>query len=106
MSKYLIGLIVFLALSLVGGFFFLTELKALALPFIGWLVIENFTAMLAALQWKHWNDARHPGKTDALYAKFLGVPIAEFEALSDGVKAQLTTDIQALKKKYGVILKE
>lgn len=106
MSKYLIWLIVFVLASVAGFFYFPAAVGGVGLALMLWLPIFGFTCALGALQWKAYSDLNHPGKTDALYARFLGMPIAEFNALSESSKASLMTEVQALKKKYGVILRE
>lgn len=93
MSKYLAWLLVFIAATVTGVFMFTAQLGQAGPLFWAWLAIAGFTCMLAGVQWHAYTQANHPERAEALYARFLGMPIAEFEALSSKTRSQVMGEL-------------
>ena len=97
MSKYLIWLIVFAVASVLGFIWFPANVGTLGPALLVWLPVFGFTCALGGVQWKVYNDAKHPGKVDALYARFLGMPMEEFNALTGDAKAQVKEAVDRIR---------
>lgn len=97
MSKYLFWLAAFIVITVAGAFVFTAQIGQLALPFLGWLVVAGVTLFLMGVQWHVYTAAKHPEKADAMYARFLGMPLEEFQAMSSKARKRIETELEAVR---------